>query len=1156
MSLNVLRAVVVSLMFVASMAVPLAATQAQVRDTTRQARDSLRRDAARRPSARGDTATRADTARAAAANARDTTRARSDSEPPSPYNGLRLRSIGPAVTSGRVADIAVHPRDKRIWYVAAASGGVWKTTNAGTTWTPIFDTEASYSIGTVVIDAKNPNVVWVGTGENNAQRSVSYGDGIYKSVDGGRTWQNVGLKQSEHIGKILIDPRNSDVVYVAAQGPLFNRGGDRGLFKTTDGGKTWKRILDGGDWSGATDVVLDPRNPDVLLAATWQRFRRQWGYVAGGPQSGLWRSTDGGATWKKSQAGFPPNEELGRIGLAYAPANPDIVYAIAEASNARGGFFRSRDGGVNWERMSAYQAGGLYYNEIFVDPVNVDRVYSVDVQTQITEDGGRTFRRLGERNKHVDNHVVWIDPADTDHLLIGCDGGLYESYDRGQTYRFFANLPITQFYHVDTDNAVPFYRVFGGTQDNFSLGGPSRTRTEHGITNADWFVTAGGDGFVSRVDPRDPNTVYAESQHGNLQRFNLLTGESINIVPQIEPGEDALRWHWDAPLIISPHANTRLYFASDRVYRSDDRGTTWRAVSPDLSRRIDRNTLRMMDRLWSVDAVAKNTSTSFYGSIVTLNESPVKEGVLFAGTDDGLIQISDNGGQSWRKIDHVPGVPDTTFVSRLTPSQFDANTVYASFDNHKAGDYRPYIIKSTDLGKTWTSISGNLPARGTVYVVIEDHIDRNMLYAGTEFGLYVTTNGGQRWTRLRGGLPTIQVRDLAIQKREDDLVVATFGRGFYILDDLSALRAITPQVVAREATLLPVKRASMYVLASPLGGTGASFQGASFYTAPNPAPGAVFTYYLKAELRSRKARRQAAEREATRAGRDVRYPAWDSLRVEDQEEPPAIILTVSDPDGRVVRRLTGATTAGAHRVTWNLRYPTPNPPGVGGGPGGGGEGGSGGGDPEQETPFGGGGPSGPMVVPGRYSVTLSKRVDGVVTVAGEPQTFAVVALDSGVTPRSPAVVAFQQKTAALQRALLGANAAANEAMSRIQMLKRAIQETPTADDKLGTEIRRIESQLRQIQTAFSGDPTVARRQEPTPPSLINRVNGIANSLWSNTMEDATATQKRQYDIAAGELGGLLERLRSLVEQDLKKVEDQAETAGVPWTSGRVPVWKP
>src|SRR3990172_4193004 len=408
--------------------------------------------------------------------------------------GFRFRAIGPAFTSGRISDIAVHPTDPKTWYVAVASGGVWKTTNAGTTWSPIFDSQSSYSIANVVIDPKNPNVVWVGTGENNAQRSVAYGDGVYKSIDGGRTWENVGLKRSEHIGKIAIDPRNSDVVYVAAQGPLYRKGGERGLFKTTDGGKTWRKVLDGGDWGGASDVVLDPRNPDVVLVSMWQRARRQWGYIAGGPESGLHRSMDGGATWRKVQNDLP-GEELGRIGLAVSPADPDVVYAIVEAANDRGGFYRSRDGGVNWDRMSGHSTIGLYYQELFPDPLDVDRVYSVDVRTMVTEDGGRTFRPVGERNKHVDNHVVWVDPEDTEHLLIGCDGGLYESFDRGQTYRYFANLPLGQFYRVEADNTLPFYRVYGGTQDNASLGGASRTRTNHGITNADWFLTQGGDGF-------------------------------------------------------------------------------------------------------------------------------------------------------------------------------------------------------------------------------------------------------------------------------------------------------------------------------------------------------------------------------------------------------------------------------------------------------------------------------------------------------------------------------------------------------------------------------------------------------------------------------------------------------------------------------------
>jgi len=1060
--------------------------------------------------------------------------------------GLRLRSIGPAVVSGRIGDIAVHPTDHKIWYVAVASGGLWKTTNAGTTFSPIFDGEGSYSIGTVVLDPKNPNVVWVGTGENNVQRSVSYGDGVYKSVDAGRSWQNMGLKQSEHIGKILIDPRNSDVVYVAAQGPLFNSGGDRGLYKTTDGGKTWNRILEGGEWAGVTDVVLDPRNPDVLIAAVWQRARRQWGYIAGGPQSSLQRSTDGGVTWTRSQSGLP-SETLGRIGLAIAPANPDVVYAIVEAANDRGGFYRSRDNGVSWERMSDETTIGLYYQELFPDPVNENRVYVADVRNMVTEDGGRTFAPVGERNKHVDNHAIWIDPTDTDHLIIGCDGGLYQTFDRGQTYDFFQNLPLGQFYRVDTDNALPFYRVYGGTQDNSSVGGPSRTRTRGGAPGGEWFLTQGGDGFQSRADPTDPNTVYAESQHGVLSRFDLATGEEVAIVPEAEPGEPGLRWHWDTPLIISPFSHTRLYFAAQRLFRSDDRGHTWQAVSPDLTRQIDRNRLKLMGRVWGVDAVAKNTSTSLYGTIVSVAESPLKEGLLWVGTDDGLVQVSEDGGQHWRAINSVPGVPDTTFVSRVTPSMYDVNTVYVAFDNHKAGDYKPYIAKSTDLGRSWTLVSGNLPERGSVYVVIEDQKDANLLFAGTEFGLFFSNNGGERWTRLRGGLPTIMVRDLTIQKREDDLVVATFGRGFYILDDLSSLRALTPQVVAGEAAVLPVKRTPLYVESSP----DPNWQGARFYAGSNPPSGAVFTYYLKESLRTRREQRQQAERAAERRGEDVFYPPWDSLRAEDREEAPAVVLTVKDPEGRVVRRINGQASAGTHRVTWDLRYPPSTPVSAArGGPGGAGGGGGGGGG------FGFGGGAGPYVVPGTYTVSLAKWVDGVEAQLGQPQKFEVYLLDQTPTPRSPAVLAFQQKAAALQRAVLGANAAAGEAMGRVQLLQRALQETPGAGAQLLADVRAIEDSLQAIQDALNGDPTAARREESAPPSLSDRLRAFTGGAWSGTLAEVTATQQRQYDVVAAEFGAILERLRKVVEVDLQRVENAAEAAGAPWTSGRIPTWKP
>jgi photosystem II stability/assembly factor-like uncharacterized protein len=1049
---------------------------------------------------------------------------------------LRFRSIGPAVISGRISDLAIQPDNKSVWYVAAASGGLWKTTNAGTSFSPIFDGEGSYSIGEVAIDPNNPNVIWVGTGENNAQRSVSYGDGVYKSSDGGRSWTNMGLHQSEHIGRILIDPRNSDVVYVASQGPVFNGGGDRGLYKSADGGQTWDKILDGGEWAGVSDVVMDPRNPDVLIASVWQRARRQFAYIAGGPESGLHRSTDGGATWTRSQRGLPSGD-LGRIGLAMSPANPDVVYAIVEAAS-NGGFYRSQNNGVSWERMSDRVSIGLYYQEIEADPVKVDRVYSMDTQNWISDDGGHTFERLGERNKHVDNQALWIDPDDNNHLILGCDGGLYQSFDRGATYDWFQNLPLGQFYRVEVDSTQPFYRVFGGTQDNSSVGGPSRTRTRQGARNADWFLTQGGDGFYSRVDPVDPNIVYAESQHAGLTRFNLATGERVSIRPEGELGEP-LVWHWDAPLIISLHNPSRLYVAANRVFRSDDRGSSWRTVSPDLTKNIDRNRLKVMGRVWGVDAVAKNASTSIWGAVVSLAESPLQEGLLFAGTDDGMIQISEDGGDNWRAIPSVDGVPDTTFITDIQPSWHDANTVYVAFDNHKAGDYKPYIAKSTDLGRSWELIQNNLPERGTVYTILEDYKNPALLFAGTEFAIYFSNTGGESWTRLRGGLPTIMVRDMTLQMQHDDLVIATFGRGFYILDDLEVLRELTPELLAREGALLPVNRTPMYVASNPDPG----WQGERFYTSSNPSNGTIFYYYLKDAIRTRRQQRQESERTAARRGEDVFYPPWDSLRAEDLEEAPQMILTVSDEEGRVVRRLTGRTTAGISHVAWDLRYPTSRPITDDRGGGFGGFGG------------GGGGGGGPYVVPGHYTVALAKLIDGITTPIGEPQGFDVYPLDDLASPRSEEVVAFQQQTARLQRAMLGANAAANEAMTQIGLLQRALNETPSADPQLTEDLRDLESNIREIQWALNGDPTVRRRNEAAPTSLMQRL-GRATSGWSGLLHEVTGLQREQYDIVAAEFGDILARLRPLIEVELRRIEDAAEAAGAPWTSGRIPTWRP
>jgi photosystem II stability/assembly factor-like uncharacterized protein len=1054
-------------------------------------------------------------------------------------SGLKLRSIGPALTSGRVADIAIDPGNKKVWYVGAAAGGVWKTTNAGISFTPIFDGQGSFSIGAVTIDPKNPNVVWVGTGENNAQRVVAYGDGVYKSIDGGRSWTNMGLKESEHIARIVVDPRNSDVVYVAAQGPLWKKGGDRGVYKTTDGGKTWTRILAVDDWTGANDIQLDPRNPDILVATTWQRHRRVFAFIAGGPGSGVHRSTDGGKTWTKSQSGFP-DVDLGRIGLAMSPANPSVIYAIAEAADNKGGFFRSRDGGASWDKMSSYQSGGNYYNEIIADPKNVDRVYAVETILQITDDGGKTFHRVGEVNKHVDNHAVWIDPDDNAHLVIGCDGGVYETNDGGKTYRFMANLPITQYYRVATDESKPFYRVFGGAQDNFSVGGPSRTRNDHGITNADWFITSGGDGFGSVVDPVDPNTVYAESQFGVLSRFNLKTGDVMGIQPTEDPSGPPLRWGWDSPLLISPFNHNRIYFASNRLFVSNERGDSWKTVSGDLSRQIDRNKLKVMDHVASVDAVSKNVSTTLFGVVLTIAESPVKEGVLFTGTDDGRISVSENGGGTWRSIDHVSGVPDTCPVFKVLPSQHDVSVVYAAFNNHQAGDFKPYIMKSTDMGRSWMSVAGDLPPRGSVYALAEDHVDRNLLFAGTEFGAYFTKDGGKKWVKL-AGLPTIQVRDMAIQKRENDLVVATFGRGFYVLDDYSVLRGLTDVALAKDAVLFPTRPAPLYVQSSPLGlpdAVGPAFQGASYFAAANPPYGAVFTYYMKDSLKTRRAARQEAEKELAKKGSDIFYPPWDSLKAEDRQEDPAVIVTISDASGKPIRRFTAPATSGINRVAWDLRLQPPDP--VTGPPY----------TPDPDFPFGGA-PVAPYVVPGTYSVALSKRQDGVFTKLTDEQKFEVVGID-GPGARTMATLATQQRAAGLNREVLGLSSMVDETVNRIKVFKRAIDETPTADTSLQRRVRAVESKLLDAQESLGGDPTAARRQEPTPLSLLGRLGGAIYSGWSQTLEAPTPAQQADLDLVRSKFDAILTQVRTLIDVDLRGLEQDAEKAGVPWTSGRFP----
>ncbi len=1062
-----------------------------------------------------------------------------------PYSGLslgafKLRSIGPALTSGRISDFAVNPCNKSEFFVATASGGVWKTVNAGTTFTPVFDGEGSYSIGCVTLDPNNPNVVWVGTGENNNQRSVAYGDGIYKSEDGGATWKNVGLKASEHIGMIAVDPRDSDVVYVAAYGPLWSPGGDRGVYKTTDGGETWTAALTINENTGVSEVHLDPWNPDVLYATAHQRRRHVFTQISGGPDSAAYKSVDAGKTWKKINRGLPGGD-LGRIGLALSPVTPNLLYAIVEAQADKGGFYRSTDGGTSWERRNGYTSSGNYYQELVCDPKDPDRVYSMDVFLQVTDDGGQSWDALGDESKHWDAHAFWIDPANTDYYLTGNDGGVYESFDRGRTWKYMPNLPVTQFYKVTIDYDEPFYNVYGGTQDNYSHGGPSRTTSAHGIVNSDWYITQGGDGFESAVDPEDPNIVYAQSQHANLVRFDRASGESMGIQPKPRKGEKEYRWNWDSPLLISPHSHTRLYFAANKVFRSDDRGDTWTVISDDLTRQIDRNTLEVMGRVWPMDAVAKNASTSQYGNIVALDESPIQEGLLYAGTDDGLIQVTEDGGASWRKIESIPGVPDRTYVNDIIASHHDRDAVYVAFNNHKNGDFKPYVLKSADLGKSWTAVASGLPERGSVYALAEDHVRKDLLFAGTEFGLFVTLDGGKRWKKLGSGLPTIAVRDLAIQKRENDLVLATFGRGFYILDDYSPLREITAEVISKDAHLFPVKDALMFVEKQPLGSLGSrqkGFQGESYFTAPNPPVAAVFTYHLKDVPKSLSDKRKEEETKLVKDGKPVPYPTYEQMKAEEDEEPTFLLFTITDEDGRVVRYLRGPARKGINQMTWDLKYPGLSPT-----------------NPGQAAPTSSG-PAGNFVVPGTYAVSMAMSVGGTAKELAGPVPFKVQALGTLSLPAADRaeLAAFQKKVRKLSHSVSAASSVMRELGTLTQHYRAALKSVTVPHQDILDSIKALDGKLESIQASLYGDRLLSRLDKDIEPGITSRVNRIAGEQYRSSSAP-TQTQRDAYAIAEEEFSPVYEELKKILAEDVKKIEQRLDAVGAPYTPGRLPDWK-
>ena len=1050
------------------------------------------------------------------------------------FEAFKLRNIGPAFMSGRIADIVIVPDDPATWYVAVGSGGVWKTENAGTTWTPLFDGQGSYSTGALGFDPDHPDTIWVGTGENHGGRHNGFGDGIYKSTDGGTKWEKKGLEASEHISKIIIHPDDPDTLWVASQGPLWSAGGQRGVFKTTDGGESWTNVLKSGDYTGATDLIIDPRNPDRLYAAMWQHHRTVAAYVGGGPESGLWKSEDGGENWIELKTGLPEGN-MGKIGLAISPMSPDVLYAAIETDLRKGGVWKSTNRGASWEKMSDAVSGGTgphYYQELYASPHYFDRIYLASNTSQISNDGGKTWSNLNNEYKHVDDHAIAFRPDDPDYIMFGSDGGLYESYDHTKTWRFIDNLPLTQFYKVAVDDAEPFYNVFGGTQDNNTQGGPSRTDNRHGIRNSDWFIALGGDGHQPAIEPGNPDIIYAQWQQGNLTRVDRTTGEVIHIKPQSGQGDPIERWNWDSPILVSQHNPTRLYFASQRVWKSDDRGDSWTPISGDLTRDQNRMQLPVQGRQWSWEAGWDIYAMSQYNTITSLGESPLNENIIYAGTDDGLIQITEDGGENWRRLEvgRLPGVPETAFVNDIRADLFDENTVYIALDNHKFGDYKPYLLKSTNRGRSWRSIASNLEDHHLVWRVVQDHENANLLFAATEFGLFFTVDGGQKWVELTGDAPTISFRDVTIQRRENDLVAASFGRGFFVVDDISPLRTVTEDSLKQDAMLFAGRKALWYIEKHPLAFSKGGSQGHSYFRAPNPPFGANFTYYLAEDIQTLKDSRVKAEEPLIEAGKDTPFPSFESLTSELQETEPTIFLTVRNADGNVVRRIKGPAKKGFHRVNWNLRYPQTDmvrPKAE---------------DDDEE-------PSGFLVAPGEYTVSLSKRVRGETIQLVEAQPFTVERLRDGALPPQADAIEFWDEVSTFDRRVTAAGVLLTELDEKINLLQVATQRITGGDpEALDNSWQAIRKEANDLDELMNGNSARMAIYERTVPTVRSRLGSVFTGL-SNSTYGPTQTHREQFGYAQTEFEDIRTRLIILAETTIPAFEAAIIEAGGPWVAG-------
>ena len=822
---------------------------------------------------------------------------------------LPWRNIGPAIMGGRIDDFAVVESNPRIIFAATASAGIWKTTNNGITWEPLFDDQPVSSIGDIAVAVSDPSIVWAGSGEPANRQSSSWGNGVYKSTDGGETWHHMGLEDTHHIGRLLIHPTNPDVVYVAVIGHLWGPNEERGVFKTTDGGRSWTNTKFISNDTGFIDLAMDPVSPDTLYAAAYQRRRRAHGFNGGGPGSGIYKTTDGGETWRKLTKGLPEGD-TGRIGLDIYRKDPRILYALVE--NKEGGTFRSEDKGESWARMSDTNPRPMYYSQVRIDPLNDQRIWVLGAPMFTSEDGGKTFTTERVTRIHGDFHALWINPKDSNHMVLGSDGGIHFSYDRGLTWDFVNSLALGQFYEIGYDMQTP-YNVYGGLQDNGSWGGPVRTRYEQGITNEDWFRIGGGDGFYTQIDPNDPTTIYVESQNGNLRRLDLSSLESKGIRPEPDEGESPYRFDWNSPIVISPHDSTTIYYGGNRLFKSGNRGDEWTRTA-DLTKNMDRDEMPIMGVMLDDNTLSRNDGISTFGQIISISESPIRAGLLYVGTDDGNLQVTRDGTETWTNVaKNLPGVPDNTYVSRVVASEHTEGRVYATFDGHRNDDFGTYAFRSDDFGASWRDISNGIPEGHTLNVIREHPRNEQLLFAGGEFGAYVSFDGGNAWHELRGSFPRVPVDDIAIHPRENDLILGTHGRSIWVLDDVTSLEQLSESTLAADLHLFPVREAINYRIYRHKGNTGHKA-----FLADNPSPGALLYFYL------------------------ANAP---------DEEPGTVTIRVTNEQSQLVRELEAEPKKGLNRANWDLRHQEPIPGETEGG---------------FRAP-----PPGPRALPGTYTVALS-----------------------------------------------------------------------------------------------------------------------------------------------------------------------------------------